>query len=239
VIILVVILAVGALGAGFSVVHNLTNPPKKVGLTTVVTARRGGLAFTDDFNDPHAGWKTKDEGAGTFSYSNGGFTANAPGNFIYHAVAPYDVPIQQIGVTMTATIAPGAPQGASFGPNCDEGTSLSNDFHYEFLLTNDSRWFIVRHQGVTSNPTLTLKEGSAPVAAGTSSVTVTGMCATQGDGHTTRLVMFVNGTQVADITDSHSLPTSGWVGAMSFGSLPGPVTVVTATEFTVRNLVES
>ena len=231
-----VIVSIALVGAAAQLVNNLTHPEHEVGLTTPVTAQRGKVVFSDDFSDPGSGWNTKPQGASTFQYGPGGFTANAPGDFIYHRNAPYTEPFTQIGTSMTATIAPGAPQGANFGPACTQGATDSDNFHYEFLLTTDSRWKILRHQGVSTNPTEVLKEGTAPVAAGSDPNTVVGMCATQSDGHTTRLVMFVDGTQVADITDSQSLPGNGWVGDMSFGGEPGPTTVVTASQFSVRDI---
>jgi hypothetical protein len=63
------------------------------------------------------------------------------------------------------------------------------------------------------------------------------MCATLSDGITTRLVMFVNSTQVADITDPVTgLPRMGWLGGFVVrddGS--GPATV-TATHYEERDL---
>jgi hypothetical protein len=234
-----VLLIFVVLSGGYGIVQGVTHPTHQVGLTTVVTATRGTSGFSDNFSDSGSGWPTNTVDGSTASYSNGGFTVNAPGIFIYRRESPYRVPMKQIGVTMTAITEAGALHGGEFGPNCDQGTSTSDDFHYEFLLTTESRWFIVRHQGVSANQTQMLKEGTAPVAAGSSPETVTGLCATQGDGHTTRLVMFVNGAQVADITDSQSLPASGWIGGMSFGGHSGSVAVVTATQFTVRNLLET
>jgi hypothetical protein len=212
------------------------NKSHRITLATPVTTKRGGVVFSDDFADPHSGWNVKPSTGVTYQYTSHGFSATASGNFIYHRGAPYEKPIPQISMSMTATIAPGAPAGANFGPNCDQGPTTSADLHYEFELTTDSQWEILRHQGVATNTTEILKEGSAPVAAGPTPDTVVGICATQTDGHTTRLLMFVDGTQVADITDGQNLPDDGWVAGMSFGSENGAATTVTASQFTIRNL---
>lgn len=215
----------------------INNPGShRVSLTTPVTTTRGGVVFSDNFADPRSGWNVKPSTGVAYQYVAGGFSATATGDFIYHRGAPYEEPIQQVSMSMTATIAPGAPAGANFGPNCDQGTLTSSDVHYEFELTTDSQWEILRHQGVSTNSTEILKQGSAPAAAGPSPDTVVGICATQADGHTTRLVMFVDGTQVADITDSLSLPGGGWVTGMSFGSENGAPTTVTASRFVITNL---
>lgn len=227
-------IVLGIIGTAVALISE--NRSHRINLTTPVTATRGGVVFSDSFADPRSGWNRKPSTGVTYQYIPGGFAATATGNFIYHRGAPYEEPIQQISMSMTATIAPGAPAGANFGPNCDQGTTTTSDFHYEFELTTDSQWEILRHQGVATNTTEILKEGTAPVSAGPAPDTVVGMCATQSDGHTTRLVMFVDGTQVADITDSYNLPGDGWVAGMSFGSENGTPTTVIASQFTIRNI---
>ena len=63
------------------------------------------------------------------------------------------------------------------------------------------------------------------------------ICATLSDAVTTRLVMFVDGTQVADIADPVSdLPRLGWLGGLVVtGEDSGPTTV-TVTHFEERDL---
>ncbi len=63
------------------------------------------------------------------------------------------------------------------------------------------------------------------------------MRATLADGVTTRLVMFVNNTQVADLADPVSdLPRLGWLGGLVVrGDDSGPTTI-TATHFEERDL---
>jgi len=63
------------------------------------------------------------------------------------------------------------------------------------------------------------------------------MCATLSDRVTTRLVMFGDNTQVADITDPGSdLPRLGWLGGLVVRSVDSGPTTVTATHCDVRNL---
>ena len=226
----VLVLLIAAIVVGVVVNRGL----HRVSSTSALTAARGKVVYSDNFSDPNSGWSTAPSASATKRYQNG-FVITASGGKIYNRVAPYTETIPQIGVSATATIDPSSPAGAAFGPRCVQSETLADDFLYEFLLTNDGRWEIMRHQGQPTNPTERLREGSAPVVAGKQPATVVGICATQPGSDSTRLVMFVNGVQVGDATDSHALPSDGWLGGISVDGPAGAPTTVTFTNFEVSN----
>ena len=100
-------------------------------------------------------------------------------------------------------------------------------------------WEVAKHDLLAGAATQhnVLKKRTSPKAPGATSIVVELMCATLSDGVTTCLVAFVNGTQVADITDPvTSLPRFGWLGSLTVrGEDSGPTTV-TATHFEERDL---
>lgn len=203
--------------------------------STALRADRGTVVYTDDFHDPGSGWSTEGSAQSTRSYGRNAFLMTGSGNFLFQEYSPYTESIAQIGMTATATESASAPPGSGLGVVCDRGLGFS-DIHYEFLLTTTAQWLIDRHKGVGTNPTVTLKEGTAPAAASSIPATVTGMCATQTDGRTTRLAMFVNGTLVADITDSATLPEDGWIGGICIFDVATPSSTVTTTKFSQSDL---
>lgn len=206
----------------------------RVSLTSPLSATRGKVVYSDNFSDPKSGWSTAPSPSATYRYQNG-FVITASGGKIYNRLAPYTETIPQIGVSATATVDASSPLGAAFGPRCVQEETLADDFLYEFLLTNDGRWEIMRHQGQPTNPTERIREGTGPVGAGKQPATVVGICATQPGSDLTRLVMFVNGVKVGDTTDSHTLSSDGWVGGISVDGPAGAPTTVTFTDFEVSN----
>jgi len=211
-------------------------PRGPVTLATALTARRGKVVFSDDFDDPGSGWITKPTAEASYAYTSGGFTVTGTGNFYHQTYAPYTEVVAQVGVSVTALQDLNAPLGAGFGVVCRRGSGAA-EVKYSFLLENDQRWQIVRHDGPNPTTTATLKEGTAPVSPGLSPNTVVGMCATQPDNQTTQLTMFVNGTQVADITDTApAFQDAGWITGIATASQAPVTSTVTAIEFQERNL---
>ncbi len=218
--------------------NGLVKSPTPVTASTVVTPDRGSLVFSDDFNDSASGWSTATIGDFRASFTGSGYVIVAR-NFVDHDVAaPYGIPKDQLSVSVTATEASGSPSGSGFGADCDRG--LKNPtITYAFVVQVDGTWEMIRHDqrpGAAKQHSM-LKRGTSPKAPGAISITVELMCATLSDGVTTRLVMFVNSTQVADITDPVSdLPRLGWLGGLVVrGEDSGPTTV-TATHFEERDL---
>ena len=218
-----------------SVSTTIALPPGPVTTTSALTVDRGKVVFSDDFHDPGSGWVTTPSAVATFSYGDDDYMVSGSGSFYDQSYAPYSEPVTQVGISTTATQSVGAPVGAGFGVVCRQGSGQA-EILYEFLLVNNTKWVILRHDGLPATATLTLKEGTAPGSPGATPNTVAGMCATQPDGQTTRLAMFVDGVAVADITDSAALPGGGWVAGIGIASIAATTSTVTATQFTERNL---
>jgi hypothetical protein len=212
--------------------------------TTPLTAATGTVVFTDDFHNVHSGWDTTSATSDIkYAFANGAFVSVATGGFWFSEPSPYFEPLQQLSVGATATLDIHTPPDAGFGVDCARGTG-SSQTTYQFTAAADSNWYVMKWTGPNSDtnfPT-TLKQGTirgAP-APGVIPVTLVGVCATMADGMTTRLAFFIDGTKVADLTDTALAALSdGWVtDLVTAGSDSGPVTV-TSTHFEERDLSRS
>jgi len=212
--------------------------PTPVTAATVLTPDRGSLIFSDDFTDSASGWSTATTADFKASFSTSGYTVVAR-NFVDHEVAsPYALPKDQLSVAVRATASLSSPDGSGYGAACDRGLKQQT-ISYDFVLQVGGTWDMFRHdlRPGAANPNTSLKMGTSPKAPGAASITVELICATLSDGVTTRLVMFVDGTQVADITDPVTdLPRLGWVGGLVVRGVDSGPTTVTATHFDERDL---
>jgi hypothetical protein len=212
--------------------------PTPVTAATVLTPDRGALVFSDDFTDSGSGWSKDTTADFKASFSTSGYTVIAR-NLIDHEVsAPYPTPKDQLSVAVRATETSSSPAGSGFGAACDRGLT-DQTISYTFVVQVDGTWDVIRHDlrpGAT-NPHAMLKQGTSPKAPGATSITVELMCATLADRITTRLVMFVDSTQVADITDPlNDLPRLGWVGSLMVRGVDSGPATVTATHYEERDL---
>jgi hypothetical protein len=212
--------------------------PTPVTASTVLTADRGSVVFTDDFSDSASGWSTKSTDDFRASFGGSGYVVVAS-KFVDHEVgAPYVITKDQLSVAVRATESSSSPDGSGFGAECSRGLKEPT-VTYNFVVQIGGTWDMFRHDtrpGAT-NPDTSLKKGTSPKAPGATSITVELMCASLSDGVTTRLVMFVDNTQVADITDPVSdLPRLGWLGGLVVRSVEAGPTTVTATHFQERDL---
>ncbi len=212
--------------------------PTPVTASTALTPDRGSLVFSDDFSDSASGWSTDTASDFKASFSPSGYVIVAR-NFADNEVAtPYVLPKDQLSVSVIATESSGSPSGSGFGAACDRGLNQQT-ISYDFVVQVDGTWEVIRHdlRPGAANPHTSLKKGTSPRALGAKSITVELMCATLSDGITTRLVMFVDTTQVADITDPVTdLPRLGWVGGLVVRSEDSGPTTVIATHCEERDL---
>jgi hypothetical protein len=153
----------------------------------------------------------------------------AAGNLDYFSYAPYLEPHAQLSVSATAMQSTDAGARAGFGVICRRGTGDAR-VSYEFALRSDGSWTLDRHDGAigpkAGGPT-TLRSGSSSGAPGALPVTVRANCATQADGTTTQLAFYVNGSQVADLTDVDKLSAGvGWTGGTEVVGVNQPFVVV-------------
>jgi hypothetical protein len=212
--------------------------PTPVTASTVLTSDRGSLVFSDDFTDAGAGWSTETSADFKASFSPSGYVIVSRDLADDEVASPYVIPKDQLSVSVTATESSSSPAESGFGAACDRGLKQQT-ISYDFAVQIDGTWGVVRYdqrQGA-ANPQALLKHGTSPKAPGATPITVQLMCATLSDGITTRLVMFVNSTQVADITDPVSdLPRLGWLGGLVVRNDGSGPTTVTATHYEERDL---
>jgi hypothetical protein len=212
--------------------------PKPVTASTVLTPDRGSLVFSDDFTDSAAGWSTDKAADFKASFSPSGYVIVSREFADDEGASPYVIPKDQLSVSVTATQSSNSPTESGFGAACDRGLKQQT-ISYDFTVQIDGTWGVFRYDqrpGAT-NPQALLKQGSSPKAPGATSITVELMCATLSDGITTRLVMFVNSTQVADIMDPVTdLPRLGWLGGLVVRNDGSGLTTVTATHYEERDL---
>jgi hypothetical protein len=176
----------------------------------------GTSVFADDFTDPNSGWGVGTDDDSTYAYTPAGYSmsSHVPAHFLSYA--PYDVPAQQVSLSMTAVEAPGADPGAGFGVTCRRGPDSESQLRYEFVVNNEGRWFVERNEGTLSiavDPTI-LNEGSTQLVPGAAALTVSGVCATLANGTTTRLALFLNGVKVVDMLDDTPVDSEGWLGGV-------------------------
>ena len=207
--------------------------------TTSVLPGRGTVVFTDDFHDRNSGWTTLTLPSGTrFTYGNRQYVVVATGALHHYAYSPFEWPEQQLSAGVTATLSSGGALLSGFGIGCRRGSGGS-EIRYELLVTGDGRWFVERGSGAPSTTTAStnlLKQGTAPVTPGATPLTLEGLCATLQDGHTTRLMLFVGGQQVADMVDTaDALPDRGWVAELVVLSSASANSTVIVTNFIERD----
>ena len=233
------------LPTGSTPTSSLSQPPTErfllgpVGASSELTADRGTIVFSDDFSDPTSGWTTAPLPSGTtFAYGVGGYVVTAKGALHHFSFAPYVDPVQQLSQSVSATepATPGASGAGGVGVVCRRGTG-SSQLQYEFLVFSDRRWYVERRDGAAegSVPTV-LKQGSLSAGPGSTPVEVDGMCASETDGRTTRLALFVNGRKVADLANvASTFLDLGWRGGIDVASGANPSTF-TVGHFAERDL---
>ena len=177
-----------------------TPAPTSEGVTasSALSPTSGVELFSDDFTDPTSGWSTGADPTGAvFAYGPDGYTITSTVAAHWLAYAPYSDPAQQVNLNMTAHESAGAGPSAGFGVVCQRGPDSSANVRYEFIVNESNRWFIERNQGavsMSSGPTI-LDEGALPAKLGVQELEMTGICATLADGQTTRLALFIGGSE--------------------------------------------
>jgi hypothetical protein len=208
--------------------------PRPVG---PLQANSGTVVFSDDFHDSSSGWSTATLPSGTvLSYKGGKYVILAKGDLHHYAEAPYQQALRQVSASVTGTQSADAPDGAGFGVTCRRGVG-AQQVRYQFLVLTGGQFFVEAGAGADSSTTIPviLKQGTSPVSPGATAMTVVGACMSETDGKTTRLVLFVNGTSLADVTDVQDLAGSGWLAGIDVASRTANASTVTVTRFEERN----
>ena len=204
---------------------------------TKLSAVRGTIVFADDFQDPHSGWNAAVLPSGTsFGYADGGYLITGKGTLHHFAEAPFHTGLQQLGMSVTATQSPGAPDGAGFGVTCWRGDG-ENRVRYEFVVLSPGMWYLERDGGVDtlSSRGVVLEKGTARVAPGASPITIVGMCLTLDD-QSTRLALFVDGSKMVDRVDKVAGPQGAWLSGLDVSSREAGDSAVMVTRFEDRDL---
>jgi hypothetical protein len=200
-------------------------------------ATSGAVVFSDDFHESSSGWSTATLPSGTvLSYKGGKYVILAKGDLHHYAESPYQQARRQLTASVTGTQSDGAPDGAGFGVTCRRGLG-AQQVRYQFLVLTGGQFFVEAGTGADSSTTIPaiLKQGTSPVSPGSASITVVGACMSETDGKTTRLVLFVNGTSVADLTDVQNLSGNGWLSGIDVASRGTSPSTVTVTRFEERD----
>jgi hypothetical protein len=205
--------------------------------STAATANRGTVVYSDDFHDSTSGWTTETLPSGTtFSYSPAGYVVVAKGTLNHFATSPYDTPVQQVAIAVTATQSSDAPSGAGYGVSCWRGTDTA-ELRYDFIVTTAGDWEVDRIDGGLTSAPQVLKSGTSSFSLGSTPLMIHGMCATLSDLRTTRLVLFLGTQEIADFTDTaNAMPDAGWQSDLIVSSDTVRTSTVTATLFEVRDL---
>ena len=238
----VALLVVAAIAVGLVLVGSraVKKSPPAVGpvlASTEVNSTRGKTVFSDDFHDSASGWTTDALPSGTtFKYTSDGYVVVARGALDHFADSPYETPVPQIAISVTATQSADAAAGAGYGVSCWRGTNAS-ELRYDFTVMAGGDWKVDRRDGGISTKPLILKRGRSSAAPGSTPLAVEAMCATLADQHTIRLILFAGTQKVADISDSAAtLATAGWQADLTVTSSASHDSTVTATHFEVRDL---
>jgi hypothetical protein len=236
-LLVVVAIVAGLVFVGANALKRVANTVGPVVAGTNVTSTRGKTVFSDEFRDPSSGWTTDVLPSGTsFKYAPEGYVVVAKGTLDHFAGSPYTTPVAQIALGVTATQSTDSPVGAGYGVSCWRGTDAT-ELRYDFIITAAGEWTVDRRDGGVLTKPLILKQGTSSATLGSAQLTVTGMCATLADGHTTRLVMFAGAAKVADLTDSATtLPDVGWQADLMVTSSEIHDSTVSVTHFEVRDL---
>ena len=214
--------------------------PQPVVASTTLVADRGRVVFADDFKNMRSGWTTGTSSDGTrTAYTDSGFVVVANKKTADHVLhSPYAAALPQISVSVTATTGT-SPKGSAPWVGCSRGPS-EKTIKYTFVVAVAGGWELMRRdtRPGAKVPATVLKRGVPPATPGLDPIIVEGMCATLADGKSTRLIFFVNGIEVADVTDKVAdLPQVGWFGDMIIRGQKTATTTVTVTHFEVRNLI--
>jgi len=204
---------------------------------TKLSAVRGTIVFADDFQDPHSGWNAAVLPSGTsFGYADGGYLITGKGTLHHFADAPFHTGLPQLGMSVTATQTPGAPDGAGFGVTCWRGDG-ENRVRYEFVVLSPGTWYLERDGGVDTllSRGVVLEKGTARVAPGASPITIVGMCLTLNDG-LTRLALFVDGSKMVDRVEKVGGGQGAWLSGLDVSSRDAGDSAVMITRFEDRDL---
>jgi len=220
----------------------VTPPP-----TPNLSPDAGVVVFEDDFKTSSKGWATGTPTTlTTLSLTPAGYVIAASGASTDHLIAaPPEQGYQALAVTAVGSQASGRGS-AGFGVTCQAAGALprsaatatgssatkkpassGGNVVYEFVVINSGSWLVERRDvSQESAPPVVLMHGTTTTTPGSTSISVTGMCATSWDGQRVRLAMFINGlpiTEVGDFTDDPVLWKGGVV--VTTGDVPATVTI--------------
>ncbi|HXJ65507.1 MAG TPA: serine/threonine-protein kinase [Actinomycetota bacterium] len=220
VVLLVVLLGKGGGGGGGAALSpnaggspRLTGSPQVTGSTRSTTSPEstgspapGDVIFHDGFSDDSGGWTQADESTFAEGIQGGGYLQQikVTRDPSVIAVGSADVPqvqdLEDVSVSVRAAMVTGTGTNNAWGIVCRAG---ANETGYFFVISANSQWAIGRSDGSQKPP---LDMGNDPaIKPGRQENLIRGDCSggTQG----VQLTMFVNGTQVGQVTDTPKVQT--------------------------------
>lgn len=186
--------------------------------TSPVSLNDGAVVFSDDFDDPTSGWTFHDNATARTAYTKHGFRLTLLKDYADVWPSPYQPVWPQISQTVVATTSAASPAEMTVGPGCERDWDKPDEIDYDFDVDRDGGWEIDRVSGLTTSadPFTEVAEGAVVVQRG-NPVVLNAVCASLPGGRRTRLLLFVNGTEAADVTDVTPSSASGWGGMLVTG----------------------
>lgn len=202
-----------------------------------VTAADGTTVFTDTFDDPQSGWLVAADADSSNAYTSAGYRIRESGDYLVATPTPYEDGTSALSQSVTARLSTSSPFGSSMGLSCGKNFDQADELDYQFSVTNDGGWQIERLDNATDphSPLQDLTEGALP-QRGSLPLTVTAVCATLADQRTTRLVLFINDVEAADVTDRSPAGDGLWRGMVLISAPGGGTTAMTVRRYSAARL---
>jgi hypothetical protein len=205
----IALLAMVALSCGIPTVGNTTQPTQAVVVPPVqpTTAPTSKVLFQDDFTNTGSGWDSVSDSSGVTDYYNGAYRIQVLTDSLSIWANPSKSFPADVRVEVDAT-KNGGPDDNAFGVIC---RYQDTDNFYRFYITSDGYIGIVRRQGGNAT-VISSADGKLQPASGFKTGAATNHI--EGDCIGNTLTMYVNGTQMAQATDS-SFTSGGDVGLIA------------------------
>lgn len=197
-----------------------------------LTAANGTPFVSDSLTDSGSGWPTGTSKHRTFGYGKHGYQLTIDGDWWEELPAPYDRPVGQLGQSAVLSMDKGAGEYAVAGLSCERDYDKPNDLMYEFFVDPTGTWTVNRLNKAnlsSSHPHLLARGQTTEM--GPKAMSIVADCITLSDKKTTRLVLFVNGKKVVDLTNVAPFADEGWSGGLFGGGDDGPPTVIHMTHY--------
>jgi hypothetical protein len=202
----VALLAMVALSCGIPTIGN-TSVATQAGVVPQATTVSSNILFQDDFSNTGSGWDSVSDSSGVTDYYNGAYRIQVLTNSLSIWANPSKSLPADVRVAVDAT-KNGGPDDNAFGVIC---RYQDTDNFYRFYVTSDGYIGIVKRQGGSAT-VISSSDGKLQPASGINKGAATNHI--EGDCIGNTLTLYVNGTQMAQATDS-TFTSGGDVGLVA------------------------